>query len=132
MVQSQRNAAHCGDQTAFAKIMKDGFTTEKSPQPITNCRFCILLPKNLCSSLIMLVAAAANLPHQLAGLLKRDVVLPGEVVNVIGGVRCTPLDAAAQLLPLRHADGFHDNDIATHRYSLGRWLREFYWPWGRV
>ena len=77
MVKSQRNAAHCGDQIAFVKVMMDAFTTEKSPQPITNCRRCILLPKDLCSSLIKLVAVAANLPHQLAGLLERDVVLAG-------------------------------------------------------
>ena len=32
---------------------------------------------------------------------------------VVGGVRCAPLDAAAPLLALRHADGFHENDIAT-------------------
>src|SRR6267142_5254856 len=95
MVKSQRNAAHCGDQTTFVKVMNGDFTTEKSPQPITNCRFCILLPKNLCSSLIKLVAVAANLPHQLSGLLKRDGVLPGEVVNIIGLVRSTPLNAAA-------------------------------------
>jgi hypothetical protein len=88
----------------------------------------LLLAKKPCCGLVEFVAVAANFPHQLSGLLKRDVVLPCEVVNVIGGVRCTPRDAPAQLLPLRHADGFHDNDIATHRYSLGRWLREFYWP----
>ena len=64
--------------------MKDGFTTEKSPQPITNCRRCILLPKDLCSSLIKLVAVAANLPHELAGLLGGDVMLAGKVVDAIG------------------------------------------------
>ena|SRR2546428_9563187 len=105
-VKSQRYAAHCGDQIAFVKVMKDDFTTEKSPQPITNCRFCILLPKNLCSSLIKLVAVTANLPHQLPGLLKRDVVLPSEVVDIIGLVRSTPLDAAAPPFSLCHADGF--------------------------
>ena len=72
------------DQTAFVKVMKDGFTTEKSPQPITNCRRCILLPKDLCSSLIKLVAVAANLPHELAGLLGREVMLAGKVVDAIG------------------------------------------------
>src|SRR5882762_8092968 len=90
LVKSQRNAAHCGDQIAFVKVMKDGFTPEKSPQPIRNCRFCILLPKNPCSSLIKLVAVVANFPHQLPGLLKRDVMLLGEVVDIIGLVRSTP------------------------------------------
>jgi hypothetical protein len=33
VVKSQRNAVHCGDQTAFVKVMKDGFTIEKSDQP---------------------------------------------------------------------------------------------------
>ena len=34
IVKSQRNAAHCGDQTTFVKVINDDFTTEKSLQPI--------------------------------------------------------------------------------------------------
>ena len=68
--------------------MKDGFTTEKSPQPITNCRRCFLLPKELCSGLIKLVAVAANLPHELAGLFYGDVMLAREISNFVGFAIC--------------------------------------------
>ena len=46
-----------------------------------------LLTKKLCCGLVEFVAVAANFPHQLSGLLKRDVMLLREVVSVIGGVR---------------------------------------------
>ena len=62
--------------------------------------------EKLCRGLVEVVAVAANFPHQLTGLLKRDVVLLRKVVNVVRGVRCAPLDAAAPLLALRHAPGF--------------------------
>jgi hypothetical protein len=44
----------------------------------------VYLRKSFAAALIELVAIAANFPHQVSGLLKRDVVLLGEVVSVIG------------------------------------------------
>jgi hypothetical protein len=70
--------------------------------------------KKLCSCLVELVAVAANLPHKFASLLGRNVVFPGEVVNVIGLVQLTPLDAAFPLLPLRHADELLDIGLVSN------------------
>jgi hypothetical protein len=50
----------------------------------------ILLAKKLSSSFVEFLAVTANPLHQLAGLLYGDVVLPGEVVNIIGLVQSTP------------------------------------------
>jgi hypothetical protein len=47
----------------------DDSTKEKQLQPITNCHRRFSLPKDLCSSRIKLITIAANLPHELAGLL---------------------------------------------------------------
>jgi hypothetical protein len=60
------------------------------------------LTKQLCSSLIEFVAVAAQLPHEFASLLNRNIVLAGEVVNTIGLVRLTPPDSNL-FRPLCHA-----------------------------
>jgi hypothetical protein len=49
-----------------------------------------LLAKKLRCGLVEFVAVAAELPHQLAGLLTRDVVPAGKVVDTIRLVRSTP------------------------------------------
>jgi hypothetical protein len=66
----------------------------------------VLPAKKLCSGLVEFIAVAANFPHQFASLLGRNVVFPGEVVNVIGLVKPSPWDASYPLCPVRYADGF--------------------------
>ena len=58
----------------------------------------VYLRKIFAAAWLSLSRSRPNLPHQLLGLLKRDVMLLREVVSVIGGVRGATSDTATGFL----------------------------------